>query len=66
MPKVTKEFDKAAYDREYHKKNYKNISIVMKLDAAEKLESAAKKAGVTKSAFINVAIDEKIERDSNA
>lgn len=66
MPKVTKEFDQASYTKAYQKEHYKKVSVIMKLDAAEKLESAVKKAGVTKSAYINAAIAEKIERDSNA
>lgn len=63
MPKVKKDFDKAAYDAAYHKANYKNVSVVFKLDEGEALEAAAAAAGVTKSAYIKQAVFEKIERE---
>ena len=36
MPKTTKSFDKAAYDKNYHKTNYKQLAVVFtKAEAAE-------------------------------
>ena len=63
MPKVTN-FNKAEYDATYHKKHYKNISVVLKLDEAAALDKAVEHAGVKRSAYIKAAILEKIERES--
>lgn len=63
MPKVNTGFNKALYDQEYHKKNYKNVSVVFKHEEAEALERAAAALGLTKSAYIKQAVNEKIERD---
>ena len=63
MPKVTKDFDKAAYDKAYHKKHYKQSTVVFTIDEANRVETAAKSAGMTKSAFIKSAVLEKLERD---
>lgn len=62
MPKVNTGFNKAEYDQQYHKKNYKNVSVVFKHEEAEQLEEAAAKLGMSKSAYIKEAVKEKIER----
>ena len=64
MPKINNGFNKAEYDQAYHKKNYKNVSVVFKLGEAEELEQAAEASGLTKSAYIKQAVFEKIDRDS--
>lgn len=63
MPKINKGFNQAEYNAEYHKKHYKNISVVLKLDEAAALDEAVKLAGVKRSAYIKSAILEKIERE---
>lgn len=63
MPKTNNKFNKSEYDQAYHKKNYKNVSIVFKHDEAEQVEEAAKRAGLTKSAYIKAAVFEKMERE---
>ena len=63
MPRVTN-FNKSEYDVAYHKKHYKNISVVLKLDEAAALDKAVERAGVKRSAYIKSAILEKIEKES--
>lgn len=63
MPKVNTGFNKALYDQEYHKKNYKNVSIVFKHEEAEALDKAAKAAGLTRSMYIKLAVAEKITNE---
>lgn len=62
MPKLTKEFDKVAYDREYQRQHYKKLAVVCTIEEGDKIEAAAKAAGLTKSTFIKQAVFEKIER----
>lgn len=62
MPKLKKEFNKAAYDAAYHKENYKQLAAVFTKNEAAEVEAAAKAAGLTKSAFIKQAVFEKMER----
>lgn len=63
MPKVNKEFDKAAYDKAYHKKHYKQSTVVFTIDEAERVEAAAAASGMSKSQYIKSAVFEKIERE---
>lgn len=63
MPKVTKEFDKAAYDKAFQRKHYKKLTAAFTKEEAEQVESAAGRAGLTKSAYIKTAVFEKIERE---
>lgn len=64
MPKVNNGFNKAEYDQAYHKKNYKNVSIVFKHEESDILDKAVEASGLTKSAYIKQAVFEKIDRDS--
>ena len=64
MPKLTKEFDKVAYDKAFHKENYKQLAGVFTKAEAAEVEAAAKAAGLTNSMFIKQAVFEKIERES--
>lgn len=63
MPKVSKDFDKAAYDKAYHKKHYKQSTVVFTIEEAERVEAAAASAGVSKSQYIKSAVFEKMERE---
>lgn len=62
MPKLTKEFDKLAYDRQYRKEKYKQITVVFTKEEAEKVERAAGMCGMSKSAFIKNAVLQDIAR----
>ena len=62
MPKVTKEFDKVAYNRQYNEKNYFRVNLTLPIDFKDQFDAAVKSAGVSKNAFIKAAILEKIER----
>lgn len=64
MPKVNNGFNKSEYDQAYHKRNYKNVSIVFKHGEADALDKAAEASGLTRSAYIKQAVAEKIDRDS--
>ena len=61
MPRVTKTFDKPAYDKEYHREKYKQLAVVLTKAEAAEVEQAAQRAGMTKSAYMKKAIFEKIE-----
>lgn len=63
MPKLSKEFDQAAYTREYQRKHYKKMAVVCTIEEGERVEQAAKKAGLSKSEYMKRAILEKIERE---
>ena len=63
MPKLTKEFDKKKYDREYQRKHYKKMAVVCTIEEGERIEKAAKAAGLSKSEYMKRAIFEKIERE---
>ena len=56
-------FDKAAYDKNYHKTNYKQLAVVFTKAEAAEVEQAAQRAGISKSAYMKAAILEKIERE---
>ena len=56
MPKVTKDFDQAAYTKAYHKEHYKKLTAAFTKEEAERVEAAAAAAGMTKSAFIKRAV----------
>ena len=63
MPKLTKEFDKAAYDKAFQRENYKKITAAFTKEEAQEVEAAAARAGLTRSAFIKEAVREKMERE---
>ena len=48
----------------YNSKNYEQFTIRVKKGRKAEIDKAASKAGMSKNAFINAAIDEKIERES--
>lgn len=62
MPKLTKEFDKAAYDKAFQNEHYKKITAAFTKEEAQEVEAAAARAGLTRSAFIKLAVREKMER----
>ena len=61
MPKMTREFDKKKYDRQYQREHYKKMAVVCTIEEGERIEQAAQRAGMTKSAYMKKAIFEKIE-----
>lgn len=63
MPKLSKEFDQAAYTREYQRRHYKKMAVVCTIEEGERVEQAAKNAGLSKSEYMKRAILEKIERE---
>ena len=63
MPKINKGFNQAEYVAGYHKEHYKKKTAAFTKEEAEKMEKAAKKAGMTCSAYIKMAVKEKMERD---
>lgn len=64
MPKVTKEFNKAEYDKQFQREHYKKITAAFTKAEAGELERAAEAVGLTRSAYIKQAVAEKIDRDS--
>lgn len=63
MPKINKGFNQAEYIAKHHKEHYKKKTGVFTIEEAERMEDAAKKAGVTCSVYIKMAAKEKMERD---
>lgn len=63
MPKLSKEFDQAAYTREYQRRHYKKMAVVCTIEEGEKIRQAAKAAGLSNSIYMKRAILEKIERE---
>ena len=63
MPKITKEFDKAAYDKAFQNEHYKKITAAFTKEEAQQVEAAAEAAGLTRSAYIKQAVREKMERE---
>lgn len=62
MKKVENKFDKVEYDKEYHKEHYYRMNIVMPKEKRARIEEAAARAGRSKNAFINDAIDDWINK----
>lgn len=63
MPKVTKEFDKVAYNRRYNEKNYFRVNLTLPIDFKDQFDAAVASSGMSKNAFIKAAIMEKLGRD---
>ena len=63
MPKVTKDFDKAAYDKQFQKDHYYRLNVVLPKDMRQMIDAAVASSGMSKNAFIKAAIMEKMERD---
>ncbi|MCB6992429.1 hypothetical protein LI177_02880 [bacterium 210820-DFI.6.37] len=63
MPKVTKEFNKAEYDKQFQREHYKKITAAFTKEEAAKVEAAAAAAGVSKSQYIKQAVFDKMERE---
>lgn len=63
MPKVKKEFDQVAYNRQFEKDHYYRLNVVLPKELRPVIDEAVKQAGTSKNAFIKAAILEKIERD---
>lgn len=64
MPKVNNGFNQAEYVQNYHREHYKKLTAAFTKEEAEQVESAADRAGLTKSAYIKMAVFEKIEREA--
>ena len=62
MPKVTKEFDKLQYDKQYRKDHYKQITVVLDKETAQKVADASSKENISKSQYIKTAVLEKLNR----
>ena len=58
-----KNFDKKRYDREFQREHYDKMAVVCTIEEGERVEQAAKKAGLSKSEYMKRAILEKIERE---
>lgn len=56
-------FDQKKYDAEYKKKNYKQLSIRLKIDQFDRIERGILKLGYQKKDFILKAIEEKLEKE---
>jgi uncharacterized protein (DUF1778 family) len=54
-------FNKNEYDKEYHKKNYDRINIVLKKGVREQIKAAAEKEGKSLNSFIVDAVTEKLK-----
>jgi uncharacterized protein (DUF1778 family) len=54
-------FNKYEYDKEYHKKNYDRINIVLKKGVREQIKAAAEKEGKSLNSFIVDAVTEKLK-----
>lgn len=52
-----------AYVNEYQKEKYDRITIMVEKGKKEKYKAAAKKSGMSLSAFIMMCVDEKIEKE---
>lgn len=63
MPKLSKEFDQAKYIKQYQREHYKKMAVVCTIEEGERIEQAAQRAGMTKSAYMKKAIFEKMERE---
>lgn len=63
MPKVNHGFNKYEYDQAYTREHYKKLTAAFTKAEAERVEAAADKAGLTKSAYIKNAVFEKMERE---
>lgn len=63
MPKINKEFDRAAYNKEYEKEKYYRLNVVLPKDMRERIDQAAARSGKSKNAYIREAIEEKILHD---
>lgn len=63
MPKLTKEFDRVAYNRKYNEKNYFRVNLTLPIDFKSEFDEAVSKSGKSKNAYIKSAILEKIERE---
>lgn len=64
MPKVSKDFDRLKYNREYSKENYYRLNVVLPKELRLVIDEAVSRSGKSKNAFIKSAIMEKIERES--
>ncbi|MGI6095018.1 MAG: hypothetical protein ACOYBL_06255 [Lachnospiraceae bacterium] len=57
---------KTQYDIEYAKKKLKRIPLDVQKEKYEEIKTAADTAGETVNGYIKKAIDERMERDTNA
>lgn len=64
MPKTTKNFNKAEYDKQFQKEKYYRLNVVLPKDMRAVIDGVVAKSGKSKNAFIREAIEEKIERES--
>lgn len=62
---ATKE-EKAKYDMQYAKSKLKRIPLDVQKEKYEEIKAAADTAGETVNGYIKKAIDERIERESEA
>ena len=62
MPKLTKEFNKIEYDKQYRKQHYKQITVAFDKETAQKVADASAKDNVSKSQYIKTAVLEKLNR----
>lgn len=61
-----RKFNKQDYDNKYLKDNKDQIHFVMDKGTNERIQAAADKLGLTRSAFCRLAISEKLEEVENA
>ena len=64
MPSAESKKNKAAYDREYAKKNLHRIPLDVQNDKYNEIKEAAGAAGETVNGYIKVAIDRRLQSDN--
>lgn len=60
-----KKFDQIKYQNEYNKKNYDRMEIVMPKGKKAIIKEMAKASGQSMSEYINQAIEERMQRETN-
>lgn len=58
--------EKTDYKRKYNEEKYKRVNMYLFPDVKKRWESAAKNYGMSLSAYITQAVNEKIEREGKA
>ncbi len=57
-------FDKVSYNNSFNAKKYDRVTIMLPKGKQQIVKEHAKKRGESVNAFVNKAIEEKIERDN--
>lgn len=62
MPKTEKKFNKSEYDRQFQKKTYYRLNVVLPKNWRELIDESAARAGMSKNAFIKQAIENEMRK----